>query len=372
MRITSPEWRVAAAVALGLLPLAPAARTQAAPTEPVALIESVASMKLRFGGKSTTASRIESKLQDGVRAALNGWAPTAERLNMEVAVPEHAPVLVLGAAGDDLLEHAAEVADATWALLKPVLTAEGVELAPVVVMALFDRDGHRSDAWPALLDELVARQFLDAGIVSPIRLDKPSLVLRKSSFFLQTTYDAAGNAAAGDDEFRLENEIAHKTATLLLESAFGRQPEGIRWGLGYLAEQRLFGTSYQFDVTGFVAASDHFDWPVHARDWLADRARDEEFSLAEAVLEVERPGGANDGQRCAWIVLDHLLLEQPQGFAALLDALGALDRKADPTGFQHTWAGSSRVARQVLDERLANVSVDVLAKWAGRLKPIKR
>ena len=357
-----------------LLLLPPAALGQddgRAPLAPVALVESVASMKLLFDGRPTPGSRIEAKLRDPVRAALNTWAPVAERLGMEVAVPEHAPVLVLGHADDDVLEDAAEWADDTHALLAPVLEVEGVTPGPVVIMVLFDREGHGSEAWPGFLTELVARGALDAALEPAIRDDRPSLTLRHASVFLQTTYDAVGDAAAGDDEFRLGNEIAHKPATFLLEGTFGRQPEALRWGLGFVAEQRLFGSSYQFNVSGFVSAGDHHGWSSQTEDWLKDRARDDGFSLADVVLDAEHPGSASAEQKCTWMLLDHLLHEHPECLATLLGELGALDLRADPQRFRPTWVGSGRLARMALDEQLeaADVTAKDLAAWARKFKP---
>ena len=45
----------------------------------------------------------------------------------------------------------------------------------------------------------------------------------------------AGNAAAGDDEFRLDNELAHKFTQALVAARCGPLPESILWAFGHLA-----------------------------------------------------------------------------------------------------------------------------------------
>lgn len=235
-------------------------------------------------------------------------------------------------------------------------------------MLLFDGEGFASEAWPGLLDALLARGMITAEGADLMRADPGSLLLRQQLLFVQHTWDMVGNAGAGDDEFRLGNEVAHKTAQLLLEARFGRSPEVLRWGLGYVAEQRLFGNVYQFQGSGNVDAADHFDWPAKAADALKAAAKLESFSLTDAILGTSRIGTATPGQRHAWAVLDHSLAKEPAKLAALLGELGALHREADPANGQRDYAGDAERTRAACEQAWSHLKPASLCEHLKRVK----
>ena len=242
--------RVLAPVAAALLALGAPAVAQG--VQPVKLAEEALKLDVRFEGKMTTGAKVDTQLRPLVRQALNEWAAVAARLDLDVTVPKTADALILGRAPEATLIEAAQWIDKTGALfegLKP--SAVGVEDARpphAIVVALFDEQGFKSEAWPGLLDTLVARKDLLPAFAEQMKRDPGSFTARNASFFAQHTFDIAGNAENGDDEYRFANEIVHKTAQYLVEARFGRQPDVVRWGIGYVAEQRLRGAIYQFNA----------------------------------------------------------------------------------------------------------------------------
>ncbi|RKY20644.1 MAG: hypothetical protein DRQ55_07005 [Planctomycetota bacterium] len=349
-----------------LLGLVGASRAAAQEPEPHALLETAARLELRHGKKATTGSKAERRLVPSVRAALNAWAEPAEALGLRVAVGHQAEALVLGRCDEKLLMQATRWLDEAWELLEPV-HAEEQGWNDAVVILLFDREGVASEAWPGVLDVFVQRGQLVASGAEQLKLDPGSLTLRDVPAFLQTTYDMAGDAAAGDDEFRLGNELVHKFAQCLVTERFGQVPDTLRWGMGYVVEQRLFRSIYQFDGSGFVSSGSHHDWPKRTSKTLKGHAKDKGFSLVELARD-GRGGQAETPQMVTWATLDYLLNKDPEDLAGLLGELGELHSAA--AGWRGTtgYAGSEDGTRRVLAEHLSSINSKLLVKHLKRVK----
>ena len=344
-----------------------------------ALVVDAAQLELHYGKKSTTGAKVDKKLSRAVRSTLNRWAPLAREHGLEVAVSEEADVVFIGAAEDDVLVDAARWADETWELFEELLPPaldeadeDGAELPRphATTVFLFDRDGFASDAWPALLDEMAARLYITKGFATAMAGDPGSFTVRRQSIFVQNTYDMAGDAGAGDDEFRLGNEIAHKTAQYLVEDRFGRQPDVIRWGVGYVAEWRLFESAYQFNAGGFVASESHFGWPEKTHDWIKDRSKSkrDDFSLTHTMFTCQTPGTAEKAQQAAWGVLDHLLAKEPEDLAVMLDQLGRLHAEEDPRGESPSYEGEGGATLEACSAVVDELKTKTLLKHLKKLK----
>jgi hypothetical protein len=360
---------------------APVAAQVAALDAPEPLEAEASDLLLHHGGKSMAGHQVKA-LSPALRRALNAWAGVARRLELVVCVPKDADVLVLGRAPLETLEQAATWADETWALfdkLRPVPAAADAAageagaapaLPVAIVIALFDAEGFASPAWPGLLDELAARNLVLADTVTRMKAAPGSLMLRNSAFFTQHTYDMVGDVTAGDDEYRVGNEVAHKTAQLIVETRFGRQPDVLRWGVGYVAEQRLFGTTYQFNASGHVNATDHFGWPTRTRDGLAKVAKGKQFSLVETILKTPEPGTPHFGQLCAWSLLDQQLAKDSKAMGALLAQLGTLHRTADPTARSLDYEGEAKQVQQLCSSAWGGLKPSALMDHLKRLKAV--
>lgn len=350
-----------ALTALAVLGAAPGGRAQ---DESDTLHQGVAAIEVRLDKKRDTAGRLEAKLCAPVRRALNTWAELAHGLGMAIVVPKHAAALVIGPCDEGLLRDAAGWLDETWALFEDLpAPATGSERAAVAF--LIDEQGYGSEAWPALLDAFLARNLITREARDPLARGATGLTLRDALVFVQPTFDIAGNASAGDDEFRLGNEVAHKAAWCLVRDRFGQVPEMLRWGLGYVAEQRLFGAIYQFDRVGFVATADHFDWPKQAAASLAGRA---DTSLARLALQPEEAGRASTPQRLVWGALDYMLEKRPEALATMLEQLAALQAEAAPHGPRPTFVGDAERARAILEEHLDALDLTAVAKHVKSIK----
>jgi len=88
----------------------------------------------------------------------------------------------------------------------------------------------------------------------------------------------------GLDEFRPENELVHRLATLLLLRRFDRQPPWLQQGLAWHVEEELLGSIYCFPGRdGFVFATEHGDWDKALR---AAHRKTESLEFADvAALE---------------------------------------------------------------------------------------
>jgi hypothetical protein len=330
------------------------------------LMEPAAKLELRHGKKKTTGAKAERRLTPAVRAALNDWAEPAARLDLTVAVGEQAEALVLGRCDPKLAAEAAGWLDDAWELLAPV-QADDDGWNDAVVVLLFDEQGVRSEAWPGVLDLLVERGHLVASGAEHMKNDPGALTLRDMPAFLQPTWDMAGNAAAGDDEFRLGNEVVHKFAQCLVTERFGQVPDTVRWGLGYVVEQRLFRSIYQFDGSGFVAAESHFDWPKRTSKQLKELGKQDDFSVAALAVE-GRGGQAETPQMVTWAALDFLVHKQPEELSGLLDGLAELHVAASPYRGGAGYLGPEDGARQLLGEQLDAIGSKALVKHLKRVK----
>ncbi|MCB9899027.1 MAG: hypothetical protein H6825_13560 [Planctomycetes bacterium] len=330
------------------------------------LVEEAAKLKFRMGRKDVEGSKVERDLLPSVRAALNTWAATAGGLGFEVAVPEHAPAIVLGRADDDLVHRAAQVLDDAWEVLERALPDDRLHV-PATVAVLFDEPGMRSDAYGAALDLLVARRLLRAEDASRMRDDPGGLTMRGAPVFLQPTWDMAGNAAAGDDEFRLDNEVAAKFTQCVLTKSFGQLPKSLLWGMSFLVEQRLFGTSYAFDASGFVSSSAHFDWGKRTAELFDGNKKDKDFSVVPLVLE-GRAGVAEPEQMMVWGALDFVWSKRPADLGALFEALADLQADADPYGGRPDYVGEPDATEAALAAVFGELAPKDLAKHVKRLK----
>ena len=362
--------KVLAPVAAALLAIGATAAAQVAPS--VKLADEALKLDVRFEGKMTTGAKVETELRPLVRQALNEWAAVAARLDLDVTVPKTADALILGRAPEATLIEAAQWIDKTGALLeglKPsVVGAADARPPHAIVVALFDEQGFKSEAWPGLLDTLVARKDLLSGFAEQMKRDPGSFTARNASFFAQHTFDIAGNAENGDDEYRFANEIIHKTAQYLVEARFGRQPDVLRWGMGYVAEQRLRGAIYQFNATGFVATDDHFGWPEKTRNLLASRAKSDAFSLPDTILRTGAAGTPEFGQQVAWATLEYELSKEPQKLAGLLAQLGALDKEADPRATRLEYCGDEQRTRAACEGTWDPLKPTALVAYLKKMK----
>ncbi len=341
---------------------------QLAEEEEVFLTSEAAELNLRQGRRKTTAGSLAEKLPTAVRAALNDWAEVVAQYQLSVVLPKGAEVLVLGRADSGVMTHAAEVLDDAWEMLADIQQEDGPAV-PATLVFLFDKDSMGGEAWEGVLNALVERNQLVAFAARSMTEDPGPLMLRGLPGFLQPTYDMAGNAAAGDDEFRLDNELAHKLAQCVLKSRFGEVPTSIRWGMGFLVEQRQYRSIYQLNATGFVAAVDHFDWPKKARSAVLDAAKSKSWSIAQLASRDDSAGRATEPQMITWGALDYLYKKDTPALVGMLSELAQLH--ADGAGWRTSsseYLGDEEATVEVLAKALDGIDG---RKLASHLKKVK-
>lgn len=330
------------------------------------LFPAAADLSLLVAGQRVEAREIERALRPGAIGALNDWAGLVQELGLSVALPGHAPGLVLGTGGDEVLTQAADWIDAAYDALAPVLPAATSPQEPVPVALLFDGEFLRGEGWGRLLDALVARRVLLGASADALRGDAGGVLLRRAGLFLQPTWDMAGNAAAGDDEFRLGNEVAHKYAQCLLTARVGELPPNLLWGFGHHVEWKLFRSIYQFNTSGFVAVGDHFDLPRRALKALEKAGKARDFSWAAVAQADAAAGKAEPEQLITWALLAHLAEEQPLVLASLLTDLAEVQAAADPGRRATGWRGAADATSQALSVRCDEIKPKTLQTWLDR------
>jgi hypothetical protein len=321
------------------------------------LSEQAASLEVLWGDRRLPAGEVADELTPTLRRALDTWAPTIQELGLSVCFSGNSDHWVMGRVPDELLVSAARAMDDTWDLLDALLPRLKTSAPRPTLAILFDEASGRDEQfWPALLSALQSNRALLKTEVSSLSRDPSGLMVRGVPMFLQPTHDMAGDASAGDDEFRLANEIRHKFAQCLLTERCGQQPISLRWALGHLVENRLLGTVYQFNTTGFVSAGDHFDWAQTASRLIEKRTRKRSYSLSEDVLDDD--GGDTQNAIVTWGVLESLLAFAPTEFSALFESLFELHAAEDPYGLADEYQGADVTSLAVVEARLARLPLD--------------
>lgn len=307
---------------------------------------------------------VADQLDRAVAATLKEWAPALEALELRAALGSSADHVILGRADDAFLADAARKVDEAADLLRDVLPER--ESRPLVVL-LFDQGASRTSFYRDLVDDLWRREIITFEGAEDLRSDPRGFTARTQALLVQPVWDMAGDAAAGDDEFRLANELAHKYAQVALVERCGPLPEWLLWGMGHLTELRLQESVYTFRKDGFVAVGDHFDWGKQTASALEKRRKRRSFSLLERILGAEQQSNSLENPMLAWGTLDYLFEHRPVDLTALLDDLSELQRMAAPRGGVKDYLGDPTRTESALTWRLNAVDLDaLLAHLEGR------
>lgn len=301
-----------------------------APTDALApradLTDAAARLEVRRGNRTHTARDLEQQLTRAQRVVLNDWAGFATEHGLVVAVGEQADAVVFAATSPQFADGAARTLDDTHALIDPLVPVVDGREPGATAAFLIDYDAHRADLQDRLVEALVEAGVLEGAALTAMQQDPTSLMMRGMPGFIQFTWDMAGNAAAGDDEFRAGNEVAHKYAQCLVTTRLGPTPDMLRWGLGFVVEVELFESVYMFDTTGFVSSGDHFDWHTRTRQHLEKRKTS--WSPSDDILATVGAGEAQREQMIAWGCLEYLRGKRPEALREMLGALGTAQREA--------------------------------------------
>ncbi len=321
------------------------------------LFEKAAALSFRLGGREVQGREVEGELPPSLREALNAWADTCTRLQLSIVASGHAEHLVVGRAPQHTLQEAAETLDRTAALLDESIPLVAPRLTRAVVAVIFDEEGVRSEAWPGLLDDLVARQVLFEETADRLRDSPSGLMRRQTPMFIQITAPLVE-----DPEFEYANELVGKFTQCLATARVGELPRTLLWGLDYVAEEHFFRSIYQFDTTGFVFTADHFDWPVRTKQYLEKKG----VSLAKLAAEDGAAGQPVRPQMVTWAALAYLRAERPEALATLLSDLSAIQAAADPRRRAAEWRGDRDQTLAALARTLDGLKVRELVHWLDR------
>ena len=318
------------------------------------LKEQAASLQILWGDREVTAGEVTEQIPASVRRVLDAWAEAIVTLDLRVCLSGNPDHVVMGRAPDKVLIEAAKNMDRAWDLLDPVLPQLTKRAARPVLSILFDQQAQRDGTfWNNLLDELQSKRALTKAEVERLARDPNGVMARNVPMFLQPTYDQAGNASAGDDEFRAANEIVHKFAQCLLTQRTGQMPESIRWGIGHLVENELQRSVYQFNTTGFVATGDHFDWANRAHRLLEKASKKRNFSAPKVLLGIDSRDSDNNAAVMVWGLMAGVLSRNSTQFSAMLEALAEVHAEQDPYGVAEHYQGDESTAVAALELRLA-------------------
>ncbi|GJM20374.1 MAG: hypothetical protein DHS20C15_02890 [Planctomycetota bacterium] len=342
---------------------APAKPTAGASPAHAALPPELNALEVLFDGELVLYPELHEELDSARRDVLRVWAADIDRLGLRVALGERTEHIVLGEVSDALLLSSAEQLDITAELMEPLIPDVAPGPLKTTLVLLFDSQTARDDhQWGRILDTLVKRRVLFEGSANQLRREPGGLTLRSFPFVIQPTWDMAGNAAAGDDEFRLANELAHKLTVCMLSNRAGQLPPGLRWALAHFAEVALQGTVYQFNRTGFVSTDDHFDWERKADRWLDKRGKKRGFSFPELIFDAGRDNPLLENSVLVWSLVDYYCHERPEDWITLLELLAGLQAEKDSYGVATTWLPDKAATLDLLEAQLAELKASAVAR----------
>ncbi len=339
------------------------------PRAPRALLrEDTAALEILWGDKLVTAGEVAEQIPTPVRRLLDSWSKEILALELRVCLSGNPDHVVMGRVADQVLIDAALKMDEAWEILEPALPLLVKRTARPTLAVLFDQQASRDqEFWDGLLSALASKRALLPEEVAQLSQEPDGVMARNVPMFLQPTWDQAGNAAAGDDEFRLVNEIAHKFTQCFLTQRTGQLPQSIRWGLGHLIEIRLQNSVYQFNTSGFVAVGDHFDWSRRAERLLEKASRKRKFNLGSLLLGAEEPAGDMDQAVMVWGVLEGLLALDAVQFTSLLEALGEVHADEDPYGVADDFKADEQAAIDAIGLRLSKLEMDEVLEYLDQM-----
>jgi hypothetical protein len=316
-------------------------------------------MLLLVAGKSMTRAKADKGLAPPLREAVDEWSAVAQSLSLRVAIGKRPEHLVLGSVPDKTLGEATQWLDQAFDILDPIVPRCGERPVKPVVAIIVDPDFSASDRLGTLMATLAERKLITESAAAHLTEDFGGLTLRSAPLLLQPSWDIAGNAAAGDDEFRMFNELVNKYAQCQLTYRSGQQPPSILWGLGYVVELRLFGSAYHFEKAGFVSTESHFDWATRAVEKLGDK----DISLAALAMRDASAGQPDVPQILTWATLSYLSQTEPKQLTELLTRLSALQDEADPRRSAMGYMGDEQSTREQLKATLETIDPAALSKW---------
>ena len=173
---------------------------------------------------------------------------------------------------------------------------------------------------------------------------------------------------SGVEEWRVDNEIVHRTAELLCLRRFGPLPYWLVQGWAWEAELRLERSVYCFPYRSeFVWATEHTGWDGDLKRIL--RARGEQGVDVADLTRLQRRSYDGDSARLARGLVKYLAEEHPEGLPRLLEALRVYrDRENRVDQGDGTWTRNpefdvpDEAQREVLREVFDG---DVLAEFSG-------
>ncbi len=318
------------ALVLGLLVLdAPFARAQS--VDKVALAADAQRLDVEYDGKHTTAGKLDSKLSPFVRQALNDWGRRRDAPEVRAGraalggCARDGPRLgrPVGAGDQGHGPDRRAVRRASSRLRTPA------RAAPSWVV-LFDAAGLQSAAWPALLDELVARRDILPDFAESMKASPGSFTVRNSSLFVQHTVDIRGPQGLRRRRVPLRQRDRAQDGAVSARGALRAASRTCCAGAS--ATSRSSGSTATSTSSTRPAScpGGPLRLPARTRELLLDHAKAANFSLAGAILGTAAAGTPDFGQQLAWGTLDYELAKEPAQLAALLGQLGALDREARP------------------------------------------
>ncbi len=273
---------------------------------------------VRWKGNSYAGKAIAEAIGESAAASVVPWSPWAQA---------HGYALDLDPDLRRLFVHPAQRSSSAELAIVSRVIALVDKLAPPTatkapaVVAIFVLAGPADFA--TLLDDVGAR--------FPVLENWAQGEKGQAGFVLDEPFAAACLSNSPDQkEWNPKNELANRTAQLVLVERFGRLPNWLMQGLAWHAEISVCGSIFCFPFrSGFVAKQEHRSWPEQLKALLAPASP----GVAGRTLTIDDLAGwkrgsyENDRALIAWGAASFLAKQRAKALPLILEDLRAIRAK---------------------------------------------
>src|SRR5688572_16583569 len=291
---------------------------------------------LTWRGKELTVAEAAGQLAPNALRELEVWSAWCEQRSYRAVLDDDGRALLIASSTRSDLDKLSERARKAAALVERLAPLPARDAGETYLVPEWGRGQHVPERDTATV-VLVESEADFQALVGVLEAAKPQLAGQLPRHLAVPAFHSAEAAmgallsAPPDIEigtvWRVDNEIVHRLARLLIYRRFGELPYWLELGLAWNVEQGVMGDLYSFPGREeFVSVDDHEGWRKELQRKF--KARRKEPLRIEELSAWNPPQWNGNCAALAWGMGQFLAQEEPEELAAALEEL-RLDMKAN-------------------------------------------
>jgi hypothetical protein len=289
---------------------------------------------LTWRGKQMTVAEAASQLSPEALRELELWSAWCEQRGYRAVLDDEGRALLIASSGRSDLDKLSERARKAGELLERLAPLPARDPGETFLVPEWGRGQHvpERDTATVVLVECEADFQSLLGVLESMKPQLAGQLPRHQAVPAFHSSEAATGAllsAPPDIEigtvWRVDNEVVHRLARLLLYRRFGELPYWLELGLAWNVEQGVMGNLYSFPGREeFVSVDDHAGWRKELQRQFKSRRK--QPLRIEELAGWSAPQWNGNAAALAWGMGQFLAQEPPAKLAAALEEL-RLDMK---------------------------------------------